>query len=126
MKAEGVLVAEAKDRLQRTLSTNGVDQLKKRVFPLATDYIVYVLGVQRGIRIERGEVAAPNNAHMGAEAAYLAASFHGCNHLRPRHTGNTKKLNLVVVNRAQDRCRGIILQIAVDDSVFFTVLEHGR
>jgi hypothetical protein len=63
---------------------------------------------------------------MGSEAAYLAASFHGCDHLRPGHTGHAKKLNLVVVNRAQDRCRGIILQIAVDNSVFFTAFEHGR
>jgi hypothetical protein len=125
MKAEGVLVAQAKDRFERTLSTQRVDKLKQSVFPLATDHIVDVPGIKRGVRIKRREVAAPDNAHMRAETAYFTRGFHGCDHLRSRHAGDAKKLYLVIVDRAYDRSRGIILQVAVDDSVFFAAFEHG-
>ena len=125
MKTEGVFVAETKNSFERTLSTQRVDKLKQSVFSLATDHIVDVPGVQCGVRIKRREVAAPDNAHMGAEAAYLSRGFHGCDHLRSRHAGNAKKLDLVIIDRVHDRIRGIILQVAVDDSVFFAAFEHG-
>src|ERR1700691_4632541 len=113
MKAEDVFVAEPKNRLQPALSAQCVDQLKQSIFALTTDHIVDVLCIERGIGIERWEVAAPDDAHVGAEAANLAARLHGGHHLRPWHTGNTQKLNLVNINRAYDGCGGIILQITV-------------
>ena len=125
MKTEGVFVAETEDRFERPLSTQRVDKLKQSVFPLATDHIVDVLGIERGVGIKRREVAAPDNAHMGAETAYLTRGFHGGDHLRSRHAGNAEKLDLVMVDRVHDRTRGIILQVAVDDSVFFAAFEHG-
>ena len=63
---------------------------------------------------------------MGAKPAYLAAGLHGRHHLRARHAGNTEQLNLVNVNRAQDCSGGIVLQIAVDNSVFLTAFQHSR
>ena len=90
MKAEGVFVAEAEDRFERSLSTQRVDQLKQSVFALAPDHIVDVLGVQRGVGIKRREVAAPDDAHVRAQAAYLTRSFHGGDHLRSGHAGNAK------------------------------------
>src|ERR1700734_3000770 len=96
MKAEDVFVAEAEDRFEPSLSTQSVNKLKQSVFPLATDHIVDVLGVKRSVGIKRREVAAPDNAHMRAEAANLTRSFHGCYHLRSWHTRNAKKLDLVI------------------------------
>ena len=96
MKAEGVLVAEPEDGLERALSSQRVDKLKQRIFTLAADHVVDVLRIERGVRIERREVAAPDDAHMGAQAANLAAGLHGRHHLRPRHAGNAQQLNLVI------------------------------
>ena len=125
MKAEDVFVAETEDRFEPSLSTQRVDQLKQSVFALATDYIVDVLRVQRGIRIKRREVAAPDDAHLGRRRRISRRGFHGCHHLRPGHAGNAKKLDLVHVDGAYDRSGGIIFQIAIDDPVFFAAFEHG-
>ena len=90
MKAEGVFVAETKDRFERSLSTQCVDQLKQSIFALAADHIVDVLGIQRGVGIKRREVPSPDDAHVGAEAAYLTRGFHCGDHLRSGHAGNAE------------------------------------
>ncbi len=126
MKAEGILVAKSTDRIERPLASQCVDELKQGIFPLTADYIVDVLRIERGIGIQRGEVAAPDDAHLRAQPPNLAAGFHGRNHLWSGHAGNAKKLNLVIVNRAQDGCGRVVLQIAIDDPVFFTAFQHSR
>src|SRR5580698_11258241 len=125
MEAEDVFVAESEDRFEPSLSTQRIDQLKQSIFALATDYVVDVLGIKRSVGIKRREVAAPDDAYMRAEAAYLARGLHGCDHLRSGHAGNAEKLDLVHVDGAYDRSRGIVFQIAVDDPVFFAAFERG-
>ncbi len=126
MKPEAILVAKPKDGIERPLSSQCVDELKQGIFPLTADHIVDVLRIERGIGIKRGEVAAPDDAHLRAEPPNFAAGFHGRNHLRSGHAGNTEEFDLVMVDRAQDGCGGIVLQIAVDDPVFFPAFQHSR
>jgi hypothetical protein len=63
---------------------------------------------------------------MGAQPAYLAAGLHGCHHLRPWHTGNTQQLHLVEVDGGQNGAGRILLQVAIDNSVFLPAFQHRR
>ena len=62
-----------------------LDQFEERVLALAAHHEIDVLGVQRGVGVERREVAAPNDGHLRILLAKRAAQRHRRHHLRSRH-----------------------------------------
>jgi hypothetical protein len=59
------------------------------------------------------------------QAADFARSFHRRYHLRPRHDCDTKQLDIVFGDQVENDIDWIVIQIAVDDLIFFAAFEHG-
>ena len=89
-EAEDIFIGEAKDRFEGTGASDRLEEFEDCVFALATNDVVDVFGVERGVGIDGREVAAPDDLYVGMHAADLAGGLHGCDHLWAGHDGHAE------------------------------------
>ncbi len=96
------------------------------VLALTANDVVDILRVERGVGIDGREVAAPDDLNLRVQAADLFRCLHRGDHLRTGHDGDADHLNVVLRDEVEDDFNWIVVEIAVDDLIFFAALKHGR
>ncbi len=124
VQAELVLERQAADARKIARAAQLVEQFEQRVFALAFDHEIDVLGVERSLGVERCEVAAPHDGHARVLLAERAAHGNRLEQLRTRHHGDAEQFHAVAPHQRVDGRPRIGVGIAVHDFVLFAALEH--
>ena len=125
METELVFIYEPEDGVEWALAPEGGDEFEEGVFTLADNCVVDGFGVERGLGIDGGEIAAPCNGDVWAQAAHLATDFHSRDHLRAWHDGDAEQFHVMFVDEIDDGCERAIVDIAIDNFVLFDAFEHS-
>ena len=102
------------------------EKLDKCILALAAHDKIDIACVQGGVRIEGREIAAPHHGHLRVRVLEPAADRKRGDHLRHGHHRDGKQAGGPLAHDAIDGCARIIIDIAVDDRVFFLTLDHRR
>jgi hypothetical protein len=93
---------------------------------LAANHVVHVSRIQRSVRVDGRKITTPDNWHIRAELANLAAALHGRRHLRAGHDGDAQEFDPMAVDEVQNFRRGIVINVAVDDLVLLDAFQDSR
>src|SRR6202000_3445609 len=63
-EAEDIFIGEAKNRLDRTLSADGVEEFQHVFLSLSANDVIDILCVERGVGVHRRKVSAPYNLYV--------------------------------------------------------------
>src|SRR5258705_1826521 len=125
-EAEDVFIRETEDRFEGTVTSDRIEEFEDGVFALSANDVVNVFRVERGVGIDRREVAAPDDLDVGMQAADLAGGLHCCDHLWAGHDGDTEKFDVVSGDELKNNLERVVVEVAVDDLILFASFEHGR
>src|SRR3954470_19843874 len=91
MKTEVVFERQPSNVGEPSSGSERAEQVDESILALPSGYEVDIRGIQSRVRIQRSEVAAPNNRNCWILLAKLAANRNGSSHLRSRHHRNCQK-----------------------------------
>jgi hypothetical protein len=114
-------------RRRRPGVRQAVEELAERVLALAADHVVDVRGVDRGVRVEGGEVAAPDDRHLGMGGADRGRELDRRADLRTGHDAHPHRGDGSRVALPEEG-EGLLLHpridVAVEDLVVAGLVEH--
>ena len=119
-----VLVGETADRREIPRAAQGGEQLEKRVLSLGARHEIDVGRLERGVGIERREVATPDDRDRRVARAEDAAQRQRRRHLGAGHHRYRQQLGRALHHVTLDLFPGLGLDVAVDDRVRLLILEH--
>ena len=124
VQPELIPVRDARDIAEVAPIPQSRQQFQKSVFALAPHRDIDIGRVQARVRIERGEIAAPNDGHPRVLGAKPLGKLHRRDHLRPRHQRDGQRLRRGLLHDLVDGALGIGIGVAIDNLVLFLAFEH--